>query len=201
MDALLAAYAAGSLPRSLHALVGSHLELQSANRAYVSSLEESLGRGVDNAASPPLRDRQARLAAIFATDQDVQRREAAMPRALAHFFGRDLDDLDFRSVLPGIKECRLEAGDGTVAVLYRIRPGRKMPQHTHEGSEVTLVLKGGFTDESGHYARGDVAITDEHVDHVPVADDDEECICFAVMDAPLRLTGPIGRLFNRFIRH
>jgi putative transcriptional regulator len=201
MDALLAAYAAGSLPRSLHALVGSHLELQSANRSYVASLEESLGLRMDHAASTPVRDRQGRLAAIFATAPDAPRRDMEIPRALAHFFGRDLEQIEFRSVLPGIKECRLETGDGTVAVLYRIRPGRKMPQHTHDGSEVTLVLKGGFTDETGHYARGDVAITDEQVDHVPVADDDEECICFAVMDAPLRLTGPIGRLFNRFIRH
>jgi putative transcriptional regulator len=35
---------------------------------------------------------------------------------------------------------------------------------------------------------------------VPTADDDGDCVCLAVTDAPLRLTGPIGRLFNPFIR-
>jgi putative transcriptional regulator len=30
-----------------------------------------------------------------------------------------------------------------------------------------------------------------------VADLDEDCICFAVTDAPLQLTGPIGRVVQR----
>ena len=98
--------------------------------------------------------------------------------------------------LPGLRECRIATGDGMSAVLYKIRAGRKMPQHSHEGSEVTLVLRGGFRDEGGHFRRGDIAVADEHLDHVPVADEDEECLCFAVLDAPLRLTGPIGRWAN-----
>jgi putative transcriptional regulator len=86
-------------------------------------------------------------------------------------------------------------------VLYRIRAGKKMPQHTHEGSEYTLVIRGAFSDVTGRYGRGDVAISDEDLDHTPIAEAGEECLCFAVMDAPLRLTGPIGRFLNRFVRH
>lgn len=201
MDALLAAYAAGTLPRSLHALMGAHLELNDGSRTYVRSLEASLSRGVELTSAGPIQNRSARLASIFECAAAEPRKAAALPRALEHFLGHDLENLSFSTVLPGIREHRVEAGDGTVAVLYRIRPGRKMPQHTHEGSEVTLVIRGGFSDESGHFVRGDVAVTDEHVDHVPVADAGEECVCFAVMDAPLRLTGPIGRMFNRFLRH
>ena len=73
-------------------------------------------------------------------------------------------------------------------------PGRVMPSHTHDGSEVTLVLRGGFSDPTGHYRRGDIAIADRDLDHHPRADDDEDCICFAVIDAPLRLTGPLAPL-------
>jgi putative transcriptional regulator len=62
------------------------------------------------------------------------------------------------------------------------------------------VLEGGFSDILGSYERGDITINDSSVDHQPVADDDGDCICFAVTDAPLRLTGRIGRLFNPFIR-
>jgi putative transcriptional regulator len=36
--------------------------------------------------------------------------------------------------------------------------------------------------------------------HRPVVDSDEECICLAVLDAPLKLTGMIGRLVNPFLR-
>ena len=75
-----------------------------------------------------------------------------------------------------------------------------MPKHTHAGNELTLVLAGGFTDARGSYLRGDVAVTDEHVDHQPTADWDEDCLCLAVVDAPLRLTGRMTRFLNPFLR-
>jgi putative transcriptional regulator len=65
---------------------------------------------------------------------------------------------------------------------------------------MTLVLAGGFSDESGHFVRGDVAEADPSVNHQPVADPGEDCLCLAVTDAPLRLTGPFGRLLNPFLR-
>lgn len=204
LSLMLAGYAAGTLPRALHALVGAHLELSPSNRGFVSRLEESLTDEAFLPAGHALRGRDARLAAIFdseATSARAEPRHSVVPRPLLHLLGRPVEDLAFRSILPGVKEFRLDTGDDTRAVLYRIRAGRKMPQHSHEGAEVTLVLQGGFTDETGHYRRGDMVIADEHLDHVPVADADEECICFAVMDAPLRLTGPIGRLVNRFVSH
>lgn len=204
LEALLAGYASGSLPRALHALVGAHLELSTANRAFVASLEEALGKTVVKASPCTLRAREARLEAIFCCDSELPRSKpgcAIAPKALQHFLGKPLETLKFHTLLPGIRECQLETGDGTRAILYRIRAGRRMPQHSHEGSEITLVLQGGFSDETGHFRRGDIAVADEHVDHIPTADPDEECICFAVLDAPLRLTGPFGRLFNRFLRN
>lgn len=204
LSLMLAGYAAGTLPRALHALVGAHLELSPTNRGFVSRLEESLTQEAFVSESRPVRQRDARLEAIFGAEVAPPRSEmraGVMPRPLVHLLGQPVDVLPFRTVLPGVKEFRLETNDDTRAVLYRIRAGRKLPQHSHEGAEVTLVLQGGFTDETGHYRRGDMVIADEHLDHVPVADVDEECICFAVMDAPLRLTGPIGRLVNRFVSH
>lgn len=201
MDALLAGYAAGSLPRALHALVGAHLELTPRNRDYVTSLESSLAQGVECVQAANVRRRRERLDAIFSMEPAQPRCERSDPLALLHLTGKPLDQLEFRTLLPGVREHRLVTEDGTTAVFYRIRGGKKMPQHTHEGSEYTLVIRGAFRDESGLYGRGDIAISDEDIDHVPVAEPGEECLCFAVMDAPLRLTGPIGRLFNRFIRH
>ena len=203
LDALLADYASGALSPALHALIGSHLELSANGRGFVSSLEDSLARRMETAVPAALRGRDARLAAIFAQAPASRRPspDSGDPRALIRFAGKPIEQLAFTSLLPGVRECRIEAGEGSTAVIYRIRAGQRLPQHTHEGSEVTLVLRGGFSDEGGHYVRGDVAIADEHHDHVPVADADEECVCFAVMDAPLRLTGRFGRFFNRFLRH
>lgn len=210
MDALLAAYAAGGLPKALHALVGAHLELRPDSRIYVHALETALASSVDDSEPVTVKNRRERLERIFAAApvvpaeaSDTTAEDAASdePRALRHFLGKSIDELEFRSVLPGVKEFRVETDDGTTAILYRIRGGKKMPQHTHEGTEVTLVIRGAFRDETGYFGRGAVAITDEDVDHTPVAVEGEECLCFAVMDAPVRLTGPIGKYLNRFIRH
>jgi putative transcriptional regulator len=76
-----------------------------------------------------------------------------------------------------------------------------MPSHTHPGMEATLVLKGSFADATGYYGRGDLAVVDSDVDHKPVAGADEDCICFAVSEGPVKLTGPIARLFQKLIRH
>lgn len=199
LELILAGYASGTLPPALHALIGAHLELSPVNRPFVRSLEDALSRTVTQEAPCAIRAREERLAAIFACGTDPGGRRASAvdePKALLHFLGKPVDELDFRTILPGVRECRLKTDGGVNAVFYKIRAGRKMPQHSHEGSEVTLVLRGGFRDEAGHFRRGDIAVADEHLDHVPVADDDEECLCFAVLDAPLRLTGIFGRWAN-----
>ena len=74
-----------------------------------------------------------------------------------------------------------------------------MPQHDHGGNEWTLVLDGGFTDEAGHFARGDMAERQQGEAHQPVADPGTDCICLVVADAPVALTGTVGRLLNPFI--
>ena len=204
LDALLAAYAAGSLSAPLHVLVAGHLALTPRSRTFVRSLED-LGASALEAERPvPVSDRDAMLSAIFAAAEPpapgpapVAAGDAVLPDPIARYLGRGLDGIRWRTVLPGVKECKVEKTARGEAVLYWIKPGRKMPNHTHEGSEYTLVLKGGFTEVGGHFRRGDIAIADQDVDHRPVADLDEDCICFAVTDAPLRLTGPVGRVLQR----
>jgi putative transcriptional regulator len=127
-------------------------------------------------------------------------RDDIFPAPIADLVGGGLESVRWKSVLPGLKESKFRSvGDAEVSLLW-IKPGRVMPSHTHDGTEVTLVLKGGFTDSSGHYGRGDIAIADGDVDHRPRADEGEDCICFVVNDAPLRLTGRVGRLIQRFMQ-
>lgn len=206
MDALLADYAAGNLPRALHALVGAHLELKPENRGYVGALESALGQQIEGVLTLKQAERrEQRLAAIFAESPERIRRDEPAgrqdPKSLRHFFGSTIDALPCKTVIPGVQEYRIDCEDGMRAVLYRIRGGKAMPQHTHEGSEITLVIRGAFADASGRYACGDIAINDDEDDHIPIAEAGEECVCFAVLDAPVTLTGPIGRWFNRFVKH
>ena len=81
-----------------------------------------------------------------------------------------------------------------------IPAGTALPDHGHKGMELTLVLQGAFSDDDGYFARGDIEVADTHVDHTPVADISEDCICLAVTDAPLRFKGLIPRLAQPFFR-
>ena len=123
-----------------------------------------------------------------------------LPQPLRDHVGGSLNRLRWRRLGP-IAPARLLTGcAGFTTRLVRLCAGAGAPGHTHEGTELTLVLEGGFTDASGHYLRGDVEVADSAVDHRPVADADGDCLCLAVADAPLRLTGRLGRLLNPFVR-
>lgn len=201
IDMLMAGYAAGTLNAPLHALVGAHLVLSPQNRAFVSALEGVAGEAAVAVAPQPLSKRDRMLAAILGDGAAVDAPRLATPDAvfpapLARLVGSS-DTLRWRFKLPGVKEYRVAETESGEAILYWVKAGRALPQHTHEGDEFTLLLKGGFTDPLGHYRRGDIAIGDDELDHTPVADRDEDCICFAVTDAPLRLTGPVMRLLRK----
>ncbi|HEY8579224.1 MAG TPA: ChrR family anti-sigma-E factor [Beijerinckiaceae bacterium] len=208
LDELFAAYGAGALDPARHALVASHLLLKPENRRFVRALEAASGSALAAQEAPPLARRDARLAAIFAAQPAPLHAPVAapadaasdtLPAPLRRFIGADLGALAWRFVIPGVRECKLGAVGGGDASLIHVRAGRRLPQHTHEGSELTLVLTGAFRDQQGRYARGDIALADSAIDHSPQVDDDGDCLCFAVTDAPLRLTSPIGRLVERFL--
>ena len=211
MDELLAGYAAGTLSFPAQALVGAHLELSDLNRGYVSSLEAMAGAGLNDMDPVELSDRDAALSAIFSSDAPIlndnlpgteigSSNGSSVPASLRTIIGTSIDSLPWKTLLPGVKECKFGEIDGCNSSLLWVRAGRAMPSHTHHGTELTLVLQGGFQDDDGHYVAGDVAFADGDVDHKPVADEGEDCICFAVTAGRLQLTGPVGRWFAPFIR-
>lgn len=196
IDVLMARYVAGSLPLPAHVLVGAHLEITRANRPFVAGLEELAGKALEDGTAMPLANRSGRLASIFeapAGDTPAPARGTKVfPHILRDFIGFDETDIPWRTKMPGFREYEIES-DGCHASVYWIKPGRKIPAHTHEGQELTLVLDGAFGDATGRYGRGDIAIADDSIDHRPIAETERPCICFAVTDAPLRLTGSLGQ--------
>ncbi len=207
LDALLASYACGSLSRPLHTLVASHLALKSDNRTFVSTMEQLVATDMSEAiVTRAPRDRDNRLSAIFSTDDSgihhtPEPGAAFLPVPLSRYINQSYETLAWRHVMPGLKEVQFDHAPGCEASLLWIKAGRAMPSHTHMGLEATLVLKGSFEDASGLYCRGDLAVVDSDVDHKPTAGRDEDCICFAVSEGPVKLTGPIARLFQKLTRH
>jgi len=207
MDELLAGYAAGTLSYPAQALVGAHLELSDQNRGYVSSLESLGGVSLSDADPVALNDRDSMLSAIFSDDTPLSNDNVPLaqngtnvPHSLQSIIGRSMEGLPWKTLLPGVKECKFGEIDGCASSLLWVRAGRAMPSHTHHGTELTLVLQGGFSDEDGHFVSGDLAFADGDVDHKPIADEGEDCICFAVTAGRLELTGPVGRWFAPFMR-
>ncbi|HYM04654.1 MAG TPA: ChrR family anti-sigma-E factor [Stellaceae bacterium] len=205
-EELLVDYASGASSVAVAMTVAAHLSYCPVCRAELSRLEALGGAMFESAEDSPLPESAltsvlARLDTPVPPPPPLPAFVSGLPRPICQYVGQPLERLPWRTRLPGFAEYRLPvpSGQGKVSLL-RIRPGRSMPQHTHEGNELVLVLRGSYTDALGHFGPGDVAVADADVDHRPVADMGQDCVCLAVTDAPLRLTGSVGRMFARFVR-
>jgi len=76
--------------------------------------------------------------------------------------------------------------------------GGKVPEHTHKGSELTLVIDGQYSDGLAHYDCGDFTLLDGQHKHLPHSDVDGGCLVFTIVDRPLHFTSGIARLLNPF---
>ncbi|MEL6287575.1 MAG: ChrR family anti-sigma-E factor [Pseudomonadota bacterium] len=124
-----------------------------------------------------------------------------LPTALRDAFGGELHELSWKRVSADVSQIVLEREeDGISCRLLRVRAGRPVATHSHRGRELTLVLAGSFSDQFGRFERGDVEMSDETVEHQPVAGEGEDCICFAVTDAPLRFRNPLVALLQPLFR-
>jgi putative transcriptional regulator len=212
VDELLIAHAAGNLPEPVALAVATHLALNPAARARYRRYETFGGVLLDELEPAPLADGSLeRLLHRLddGGDEATPAGESAdprgqddplLPRPLRDYLPGPLDSLRWRNYGTAAEvEIPIQA-PGYRTTLVRVRAGRMVPQHTHEGNELTVVLDGAFHDGLGHYRRGDLAIADSSIDHRPQADEDGDCLCLAVIDAPLRLTGRFGRFLNSFVR-
>ena len=119
---------------------------------------------------------------------------SGLPEPLRSYVGGDIDALKWRSLGRGAYQIPIRTGDGETRVrLLRIPAGKPVPEHSHGGRELTLVLAGSFVDGDDIFARGDLEDADASLTHQPVATPDTDCICLAVTDAPLRFRSWIVR--------
>lgn len=109
--------------------------------------------------------------------------------------------LDWRKLTRSLSMAALKTGQRQHQVsLYKIFAGGKSFKHDHRGAEYTVVLTGSFSDEDGVYKVGDFLLREPGEVHLPIAASNENCLCFAVEEAPIALTGWLGFLLNPFIK-
>lgn len=201
-DAMLAAYAAGSLAQPFALVVAAHVSICRDCRAALTAHQAAGGAVLETVGAVAVSsEMKAHLMARLDRPhrpEPVQRRAGVYPGpVMAALKGRAPR---WKSLGTGVRQDILMADNsGSVRLLY-IPPGQAVPDHSHGGLEMTLVLQGSFSDQTGRFGVGDVEVAGEDLDHQPVADPGEACICLAATDAPLRFRSFIPRLLQPLFR-
>jgi putative transcriptional regulator len=192
-NALLAAYAADTLPLSMTLAVAIHIEFCPSCAKRVADLELQLAANVLVANNVfPLHEAHLfddmlsfileQPAAVMPTQAaeptiEIQGQSFWLPRALRHISRQN------------------ESSTGRASLMY-LAAGAAVPTHTHRGMELTLPITGVFRDELGEYIPGDFILRNAEIAHQPQSK--EGCLCFALLDAPVQFTQGLPRLLNGF---
>ena len=205
-EPLLMGYAAGTLPEAFSLVIATHISMCDTCRAALAEYEALGGEVMMDAA--PVDVSEDALAATMALIANgpvtpaaapARNRSGIFPAPLSDYVGGDLDSVKWRKIGGGVSQMVLDT-DGAASVrLLRIPGGTAVPDHGHHGTELTLVLQGAFVDETDRFGTGDVEVANEDLHHTPVAEAGADCICLAATDAPLKFSGLVPRMAQRFL--
>ncbi len=205
-EALLTAYAAGSLDLGQHVAIATHLAACVHCRAWARSLERVGGALLDG--SPPA------ALAVDALERALARLDepapastpaaAVAPEAPPQLprFVRSYAFGPWRWVAPRVsmRLIQLPELSPTRVFLLKSAPGTKLLQHEHTGLEMTCVLSGAFAQEGGRFGPGDFDFGDPTIAHEPRVEAGVDCVCLVAMQGDLKLSGVLGRLMQPFVR-
>jgi putative transcriptional regulator len=207
-DSMLAAFAAGTLDHGQHVAIATHLVSCPQCRAFMHSMEQVGGAVL--ASLPPAAMSNGALAAVEARLNEPVRPAAVgitptvpetevpgLPKFVRRYrFG------NWKWIAPSVqlRPIALPYESDTRVFLLKSGPGTKMLEHAHTGFEMTCVLSGAFSQGGAHFGPGDFDLGDEAVDHEPVVDSGQDCVCLVAMQGELRLKGLLGRIMQPFVR-
>lgn len=208
---LLLDYASGSLSEGWTIAAASHLALCPQCRAQSAQADVLGGTLLDTIAPEPLAAdawgaMRARLHAEparkqVAPDSATAATKPVLPMPLRAYVGGDIDSINWRALGRGAAQMLLPTADKTTQVrLLRIPAGKPVPEHSHGGRELTLVLAGSFRDGELLFGPGDIEDADGSILHTPTATPEADCICLAVTDAPLRFSSWLVRLIQPILK-
>lgn len=188
---ILAAYASGVLEPGFGLVVAAHVDSCAQCRRQVASYEAISGdalRDVDDAAmgEDALSRVMSRLDGAALEKLAVDRRP----------FAERLTLKPRKWVAPGVWVAAVETPHARTNRVYvlSVAPGMPTARHEHSGAEFCTVLKGAYRDELGLFRAGDFAATDHDVNHQPVVQGDEACVCLFATEGRLQPQGLLGRL-------
>lgn len=128
--------------------------------------------------------------------------DVLLPRSLRGLASGGLHTLRWAQLGKALRIAPLPIqGETRETSLYDIKAGERMPEHEHRGEEITVLLKGSFSDADGSYSRGDFVVRNAGETHQPTATQDSDCICLVCLERPVRPRGLLYRLVEPFVQY
>lgn len=203
----LMSFAAGTLAEPLAAVVAAHAAMCPVCRREVGHMEQvgavlMCGLGVPAGSVRPANTivEHVQPATAF-VPAGPARADARLPAPITRAYGLTFETIAWKRLGPGVLHHRLPLSQGVRGDLrlLKIGAGRRMPEHGHGGAELTLVLDGAYSDQTGVYRSGDVQDVDGDVAHTPIADARLGCICLIASESPARFKGLVARLVQPLV--
>jgi putative transcriptional regulator len=210
-EALLIDYAAGAMSLAEALMIDIHLDAcpqcrraaQTASAIGGALLESiapaQLARGllertlqaIDALEPAPPRATPAVTLPPFADSWPAQLRNRLASQPLSRW----------RRMPAGFRALRVPFADESSRLWIMSAPGGRGPlRHGHIADEWTVVLEGGFTDETGAYAAGDFAYMAAGDEHTMVAEPGEGCVCMLLMREDPRYLTLMGKLLAPLLK-
>lgn len=215
-EQMLQAYVAGDLNSAAALVMATHLDMCPHCQRRYKAAEAEMGDDMFaaiNEPSPKLADADMQLMmdAIFSSEAkksepslsantqndgliSLEGKRFQLPRSLARQQARIGP---WSKMLGNMWRASIALGTDEVANLIYMDKNTSVPEHTHRGSELQVVIDGAFSDEFGEYQNGDLLMLDGTQKHTPQTHD-QDCLILAVMEGPLQFTSGLSRLLNPF---
>lgn len=213
---ILKKFVAGDLPASLSAGVAIHIEMCPKCQVKVAQLTEHRAESsfedntIDANFSVAVTDGQSDISAfemdnmissitesddVFESQLNIEKvieingNKFKLPSALNNIH------LGKASHVGKLTRARFQLNEGEIhSSLLHIEPGGSVPEHTHKGFELTVLLAGSFADEKGEYVKGDFILLDQSHQHHPISENG--CLCYTVANDALHFTQGLNKLLN-----
>ena len=214
-DATLMSLSAGTLGEALSAVAAAHIGICSQCRGRLHEMDTIGGVMLANAEPNPLTDPARFLEQVAASCPEVgiapvsgglsrtkQLQASDLPAPLSWIVGKNIADIPWKWIGPGVASYAVPLSDNATSDLrlLKVAPNKKLPEHGHSGAELTLIISGAYRDKFGVFGPGDIADMDQDVEHQPIVEPGEDCICVVAFDAPAKFKGPFARILQPLIR-
>lgn len=212
---LIQSFVNGDLPASLSAGIAIHADMCATCQQHITQLTDQMAEAsfeeafldrfivdanqpitdVDDLNFDALIDEITQSDELIQTEPNVKKiitfndTSYELPRALNNM------PIGKTAQIGKLSRARLQLNENEIHTsLLQIEPGGGVPQHTHKGFELTLLLDGSFHDEHGEYVKGDFIMLDGSHQHHPISTNG--CLCYTVANDALHFTQGINKLLN-----